>query len=196
MDWKNMNKKQQQNLVRLGLLAILGVGLLLAGGRGQPAEITQQQQSAAVQSGSAAVENEDGGSVANMEQQLAQTLSCVQGAGQVTVQITVNDLGRKEYAKDTQKTERTTSEENGESKQQTTELQENQTVVQHSGTQSGSGALLVEETMPEIRGVLIVATGARQPLVQEQLLQAAATVLQLSTDKIMVLPGQGGNGHG
>lgn len=105
-------------------------------------------------------------------------------------------MDSKEYAKDTQKTERTTSEENGESKQQTTELQENQTVVQQSGTQSGSGALLVEETMPEIRGVLIVATGARQPLVQEQLLQAAATVLQLSTDKIMVLPGQGGNEHG
>ena len=31
MDWKSMNKKQQQNLIRLGLLAILGVGLLLAG---------------------------------------------------------------------------------------------------------------------------------------------------------------------
>lgn len=34
MDWKSMNKKQQQNLIRLGLLAILGVGLLLAGRAG------------------------------------------------------------------------------------------------------------------------------------------------------------------
>lgn len=196
MDWKSMNKKQQQNLIRLGLLAILGVGLLLAGGRGQPAEITQQQQSAAVQSGSAAVENEDGGSVANMEQQLAQTLSCVQGAGQVTVQITVNDLGRKEYAKDTQKTERTTSEENGESKQQTTELQENQTVcaaVRYTERQRcivGRGNHAGDPRR--------VNCGHRRPaaFVQEQLLQAAATVLQLSTDKIMVLPGQGGNEHG
>ena len=126
---------------------------------------------------------------------MAQTLSQIQGAGAVTVQITVNDLGRKEYARDLQKTERNTSEESGDSKQQTTEVQESQTVVQQSGGQSGNGALLLEETMPEIRGVLIVASGAEEATVQEQLLRAAATVLQVSTEKIIVLPGEGGISH-
>ena len=116
----------------------------------------------------------------------------VKGAGDVTVQITVNDLGRKEYARDIQKTERNSTETNGDSRQQTTELQEHQTVVQQAGQ---GGALLIEETMPEIRGVLIVAAGACQASVQEQLLQAAATVLQLSTEQIMVLPGEGGAVH-
>ena len=46
--------------------------------------------------------------------------------------------------------------------------------------------------MPEICGVLIGASGAAQATGQEELLQAAATVLQLSVDKIMVLPGEGG----
>ena len=107
----------------------------------------------------------------------------------MTVQITVNDLGRKEYARDVQKTERNTSQNNGDGSQQTTEVQENQTVVQQGG------ALLVEESMPDIRGVLVVASGADSAVIQERLLQAAATVLQLSREKIIVLPGEGGMDH-
>ena len=194
MDWKGMSKKQQQNMIRLGLLALLGVALLLAGGRGHTIAESNQQES--VQQGSGPVVTQKSADVVTaLEAQLAQTLSQIQGAGAVTVQITVNDLGRKEYARDLQKTERNTSEESGDSKQQTTEVQESQTVVQQSGGQSGNGALLLEETMPEIRGVLIVASGAEEATVQEQLLRAAATVLQVSTEKIIVLPGEGGISH-
>ena len=74
-------------------------------------------------------------------------------------------------------------------RKQTTEVQENQTVVQQGG------ALLVEESMPDIRGVLVVASGADSAVIQERLLQAAATVLQLSREKIIVLPGEGGMDH-
>lgn len=194
MDWKGMSKKQQQNMIRLGLLALLGVALLLAGGRGHTIAESNQQES--VQQGSSPVVTQKSADVVTaLETQLAQTLSQIQGAGAVTVQITVYDLGRKEYARDLQKTERNTSEESGDSKQQTTEVQESQTVVQQSGGQSGNGALLLEETMPEIRGVLIVASGAEEATVQEQLLRAAATVLQVSTEKIIVLPGEGGISH-
>ena len=55
------------------------------------------------------------------------------------------------------------------------------------------GALLVEESMPDIRGVLVVASGADSAVIQERLLQAA--VLQLSREKIIVLPGEGGMDH-
>ena len=34
MNWKNLSKQQQKNLLLLGLLALLGVALLLAGSRG------------------------------------------------------------------------------------------------------------------------------------------------------------------
>lgn len=193
MEWKNINKKQQQNLLRLGLLAILGVALLLVGGRGEP-DMLQQTQADRQSSTTDVTSLSNTDVVQRLETQLAQTLSQVQDAGTVTVQITVNDLGRKEYARDLQRTERSSNDENGDSKQRTTEVQETQTVVQQQGSQSG-GALLVEETMPEICGVLIVAPGATQAIVQEQLLQAATTVLQLSADKIMVLPGEGGASH-
>lgn len=194
MDWKGMSKKQQQNMIRLGLLALLGIALLLAGGRGQLATESKSEQNAPEGNRPVQIQNSSDVVVA-LESELAQTLSQIQGAGEVTVQITVNDLGRKEYARDLQKTERNTSEQNGESTQQTTEVQESQTVVQQSGGQTGIGALLLEETMPEIRGVLIVASGANKATVQEQLLRAASTVLQLSTEKIIVLPGEGGTSY-
>lgn len=189
MDWKNLNKKQKQNLFRLGLLAFLGIALLLAGGRGTVVHQNAAQYENSLQT---AVTNgqQETFSVSAMEAQLAQVLSQVKGVGAVTVQITVYDLGRKEYARDLQRTERNSNDTSGDSRQQTTEVQESQTIVQQSGSQAG-GALLVEETMPEICGVLIVAEGAEQARVQEQLLQAASTVLQISTEQIMVLPGEG-----
>ncbi|MBR2626643.1 MAG: hypothetical protein IKD30_00150, partial [Peptococcaceae bacterium] len=113
--------------------------------------------------------------------------------GQVTVQIAVHTMGRKEHACDVQKTERRTIEENGEQIQETDEKQEQRSVVQPAGQQGG---LLIEETMPEIRGVLIVASGASHAVVQEQLLQAASTLLQISAEKIVVLPGTGGDEDG
>ena len=188
MNWKDLSKKQQQIFIRLGLLALLGICLLLAGGRGQQAQYSDDTQQLDSATEAAATQPYRSSTVTALEQQLAQTLSQIEGAGAVTVQIIVKDSGRKEYACDVQKTERNTSETSGDSQQQTTEVQENRTVVQQSGT----GALLLAETMPEISGVLIVASGAGQASVQEKLLLAASTVLQLSCEKIAVLPGKGG----
>lgn len=190
MQWHEMSQKQKRNMIWLGLLAVLGVVLLLAGGK-ESGSSTQETELTKPKTDTISVQAVS--SVRQMEQQLEQTLMQIEGAGIVTVQITVNDLGRKEYARDVQKTERNSTETKGEDQQQTTELQETQTVVQQNGQ---NGALLIAETMPDVRGVLIVATGASEARVQEQLLQGAATVLQLSTEQIIVLPGEGGTEHG
>lgn len=190
MQWREMSQKQKRTMIWLGFLAVFGVVLLLAGGKESGSSI-QETELTKPKTDTASVQAVS--SVRQMEQQLEQTLMQIQGAGTVTVQITVKDLGRKEYARDVQKTERNSTETNGAEQQTTTELQETQTVVQQNGQ---NGALLITETMPEVRGVLIVATGAKEARVQEQLLQGAATVLQLSTEQIIVLPGEGGTEYG
>ncbi len=177
MHWNEMNREQKQMLFRLAVLAILGIFLLVAGGKLDHEENPEPEQSAVP----AEEMNMSDSAAGTLEQQLARTLMQVKGAGNVMVQITLYDSGRKEYVQDVQRTERATGE--------TTELQEHQTTVQQMGKE---GALLITELMPEICGVLIVADGAGQAAVQEQLLQAAATLLQISTEQIIVLQGKGG----
>lgn len=177
MRWNEMNREQKQMLFRLAIVAALGIFLLVAGGK-----MDYEENLATEQSAVPAEEMKLPDSAASvLEQQLARTLMQVKGAGNVTVQITLYNSGRKEYARDVQRTERTAGE--------TTELQEHQTTVQQAGKE---GALLITEHMPEICGVLIVADGAGQAVVQEQMLQAAATLLQISTEQIIVLQGKGG----
>ncbi len=53
---------------------------------------------------------------------------------------------------------------------------------------SGGSALLVEEKAPQITGVLVVADGADDPVVKEELGEATAALLNLSPHQIRVLP--------
>ncbi len=180
-----MNKQQKQMMIRLAVLAVLGIILLLIGGSVDTPESTEPELFQQPAEEPALQDN----AASRLEQRLANTLMQIKGVGNVTVQITMYDSGRKEYAHDVQNTERTTEDITGTNRQQTVERQEQQTVVQKTGQ---NGALLVTEHMPEICGVLIVADGAGKAAVQEQLLQAAATLLQISTEQILVLPGKGG----
>ena len=185
--WNKDTFKQKKQYLFLGALALLGITLLCIG-NSTDTEPKAQVQSSAVERRSV-YDPANSNDLAVLEYKLADILSKIQGAGHVTVQITVRNSGRKEYALDTQRTSRTTAEESADTTQHTTELQEQQTVVQQnrSGTQE---ALLVQETAPEIAGVLIVASGADNALVQERLLHAAAALLQLSLHQIVVMPGE------
>ena len=184
---KEFLRKNQQYLL-LGVLAVLGVVLLLIGnGDKQQVEYTTQTEYPQTAAAHLSVQPTD--TTAALEQKLAHTLSQIQDAGKVTVQISVKSSGRKEYAVDTQHSSRTNSEESGDTRQTSIEEQHQTTIVQQN--QNGAQqALLVEETAPEIIGVLVVAGGARDAKVQEQLLHAVSAVLQIPLYQIMVVPGE------
>ena len=56
MRWSEMNQKQRQNIIRLGLLAMLGVVLLCIGGRGEGTE-QQSSQPTVQQAGTVSVQS-------------------------------------------------------------------------------------------------------------------------------------------
>jgi stage III sporulation protein AG len=53
---------------------------------------------------------------------------------------------------------------------------------------SGGDTLMVEQKYPEVLGILVVADGAANPVIKEELTEATVTLLNLSPDKVRVLP--------
>lgn len=128
------------------------------------------------------------GMKASMQADLEAILSQIKGAGVVEVSVTLGSQGTRSYATNNREERRETSE-NGRS--QTVEESSTRDLAVSSGN-----PLLVEEKMPEIMGVLVVADGAGDPQVQESLTNATSTLLNIPAHKVRVLPREGGNdGH-
>lgn len=125
-----------------------------------------------------AVSGEEDFSVSALEEKLSSVLSEVEGAGNVTVVLTVKSGTRRVLAQDEESTE-TESEE---------ELSSSTVVVSTgSGTQE---AVLVQQIYPTFQGALVVCPGADDPAVKLALTRAVSALTGLGADKISVCKGK------
>jgi stage III sporulation protein AG len=117
--------------------------------------------------------------------ELEYILSRIDGAGKVKVSITLASGGVKTYAANTRNEKREIEESQNGLKKTTSESNVTRDLAVSAGT-----PLLVEDKTPEVIGVLVVAEGAGSPLIQEKLIQATATLLNVSPHQVCVMPGQ------
>lgn len=103
---------------------------------------------------------------AELESRLSAVLSQMRGAGEVAVFVTVASEGEKVIA-----TETTVAEDGS---------------VTETPVLSGGEVVVLEEKYPEITGVLIVAEGADDLNVRFNLLEAAASVLDIDQSIVKV----------
>lgn len=166
---------------RLVLVALICVGLLAIiwplGKEGQHKAVPVSASAEPVLTGKSR----------QMSFQLEQILSRIAGAGLVQVDIMLASDGSREYARNTREERRDTNEQQiqGLSKR----VLEESTV--HDLAVSSGNPLLVEERTPEVLGVLVVATGASDVAVKEQLSTATATLLNIPLHRVMVVAGKG-----
>jgi len=114
-------------------------------------------------------------------------LSQIDGAGKVKVSISLASQGSKTYASNLRNEKRESKEGAGANSKQTRE----ETVVHDLAVTSGNH-LLIEEKSPEVTGVLVVADGAGNSRVRENLTQAVATLLNIAPHKVTVMPRKAG----
>jgi len=117
--------------------------------------------------------------------ELEYILSRIDGAGEVKVSLTLASGGLKTYAANTRNENREIEESQNGLKKTTSESNVTRDLAVSSGN-----PLLVENKTPEVLGVLVVAEGASSPLVQEKLIQATTTLLNISPHQVCVMPGQ------
>lgn len=207
-----------KSLVWLGLAAVLGIGVMGLGDVFQPARqagypgldtSTASSQAAAdstaglgtlaagaePQVASAASSGTAGAwlSVSDLEtmieQHLERILSKIQGAGKVSVVVSLEQGATYEYGYDETQASEVTEERdaNGGTRTVTQTNVTRATVVLNQG--SASQPVLVSVDLPPLAGVVVVASGARDSNVKALLSQAVQTLYGVPAHRVMVVAG-------
>jgi len=126
-----------------------------------------------------------------LETELAAHLAHIAGAGQVSVMVTLQSSGIQEFAMVKEETRRSTATEGPGDTRVETSVEETRSsqpaMLRGGGVEDG---LKLRETMPQVQGVVVVASGAHAARVREMLTEAVVTILALPPHRVTVLPGR------
>ena len=115
-----------------------------------------------------------------LEGKLEDIISQIDGAGNVKVMISVDGSPELLYVSDTDtKTSTTTSGT-------TTTTSSSPIIIGNSGNSSG---IIMTEKLPNVKGVIVVSSGAGDTKIKLNILNAITTLLDISVDKITILKG-------
>lgn len=123
-----------------------------------------------------------------LEAKLANLLSQVKGAGAVAVSITLDASAAQEPAKNVVRESKVIQEkDNAGGIRTTTESKESEQILMSK--ESGSDhPVMLRETKPVIKGILVIADGANDSVVKANLTKAVEAGLGVAPYKITVLP--------
>ncbi|NLM20942.1 MAG: stage III sporulation protein AG [Peptococcaceae bacterium] len=121
----------------------------------------------------------------NTEDKISQCLANIQGVGKAEVLVTYTSGIKRVYAYDKSvitKTSKQTDKDGGISEVE--EITETSQLV----IAGNSAPVVIAEQRPEIAGVLIIAQGAGDPKIKEQISLAVRTLLNIEPTKVSVVP--------
>ena len=120
-----------------------------------------------------------------LEQKTAQTLGVVDGAGKVTVMITLKSTGQKVVEKDQQSTHQTTKEAGNQG--ETRESEEKSLDKTSQGTDGTQIPYVSKENAPEVEGILVIADGGGNAVVAKNLTEAVQALFGVEAHKIKIM---------
>lgn len=117
-----------------------------------------------------------------LERKLSSILSKIENAGKVNVMITLEDSKEKIPAMNSNKKSETTREVDSEGGTRDSNREdESKEFINIS-----NDIVILKEKNPNIKGVIVVAEGAGDPLVLENMYTAVRTVLGISANRVQV----------
>jgi len=123
-----------------------------------------------------------------LERDLTALLRRVSGAGEVVVLVTLESGFGSVYGENREATARSTREDDGGGGRREVEETTSRTEVVITRDGPGEKPLVLLEKQPQLRGVMVIAEGAGNPRLREQLVLALQAGLDLPAHRITVLP--------
>lgn len=125
----------------------------------------------------------------SLAQRLEKVLAIINGVGEVKVTVNLASSTQKDYAVNTTINNKTTREQDQKGgNRTTTETSENdQMVLVRENQGSKEDPVIVKETKPEVKGVIVVAEGAVDPEIKADLMKAVQVYLDIPLYKVIVL---------
>lgn len=126
----------------------------------------------------------------SLESSLTQIVSSIEGAGETQVMVTLENDIQTVYATEEKTTSQGTEEITGESTaktQQSAEGETNYIIVKDAN--GAERALEITQVQPTVKGVVVVCAGGDDPVVQQRIMDAVTTALNLSSKRVCVIQG-------
>lgn len=172
-------------VIIIGVVAIIAGGSLLkdTGKEDYPDLKVEEDAQTAAKVVSAAEEKDD------LQKRLESILSKIEGAGNISVMLTYTSSIEKVPAYDTKRTDNDTQEkDNGGGTRNITDRDvENKVAFEENGS-GGKKPIILKELQPPVKGVVVVADGASEPVVKESISRAVQVLVDIPVHKIQVLP--------
>ncbi|MDE4541694.1 stage III sporulation protein AG [Thermoanaerobacterium sp. R66] len=162
----------------IGLIILIGASIFF---KPKPTNKSSDKQMVETQ-----ITNDDYAS--KLESELKEILSRIHGAGNVDVLVTLDSDEEIVAAMDTVQSETTTNEKDSNGGTRITIQSETDNKIVTSQNTSGENQpMILKKVMPEVRGVVVVADGAKDPNVQYELMTAVETALGIPAYKVKVV---------
>lgn len=125
--------------------------------------------------------------VKQLEVNLTNMVSCIKGAGDCKVMVTIENGAQTIYATEGKKnTEDTEDSSNGELKRRQKSDDSETKYITVKGPNGEEEALAITEVQPTVKGVVVVCSGGDDPEVQQRIINAVTTALNITTKRVCV----------
>lgn len=130
---------------------------------------------------------EENSYVENLEKKLETTLAKIDGAGQVEVMITLEDLGESIVEKDASiETAETNETDSAGGVGREVQRKSSETTV-YEDAKEGQTPFIGKEITPKIAGILVVAQGGENTSVKQNISDAVVALFQIDVNRIKVV---------
>lgn len=126
-----------------------------------------------------------------LERRLEKLLSQIDGAGDVSVMITLQSTAEKVVEKDTEENSETVTEEDSQGGNRTTRNTERREETVYDEEKSeGQAPYVRKELSPKVEGVVVISPGGDQPVVTKNITEAVQALFDIDTHKIRIVKGR------